>query len=732
MIIRLCTRRFRIVLVLAAFAIQSALAQTEIPIGQWRMHLSFNSIKSVTSSDDKIFAAAESGILVFDKSDNSLSSYTKLTGLSDTDISVVHYDQIHKTLLVAYANGNIDLVKGNIVTNFDRLKNSILISGSKRINHISARNGFAYLSTDFGLVVFDLANQELKETWRDIGVGGANPMVRSSVFAGDSIVLATNTGIQSGNIHTNLLDFNNWKRFEGGIFDDAIGLANFKSKVYAAMKGAGVFRYENGTWSQEPYLGALDFSFINSSVNHLIIGENENVWLVDELKTPVKVVHDKISRAQYAIEDDQLWIGDEQNGLLANSAQYLVNGPTTNDHFRLKYHDGSLYSVSGGFTTTGVPLGNSAPLNVFRDGTWSDELTETSDLTDIEFTNSTRYVSSFGNGVEQKTESGNVVFNESNSPLQKATSPDGVFVAALASQGEAIFVANYRSSQPIHSLTGDGTWQSYSLDYAAAQFTTDLEVDYSNNLWLVISPLVGGGLIVFNPESSDQRYLTDVPGSGNLPNRNVRSLAVDRDGYVWIGTDEGVAYFFDKDEDAAKPIFENRFLLRDEKITAIEVDGGNRKWIGTERGVWLFNPTGEELIHNFTTENSPLLSNYIEDIEINPITGEVFFATNRGMVSYRSDATASTNAFQSVKIFPNPVTGDFAGSISISGLATDAFVKITDVSGKLIWETNANGGTATWNIRDYNGSRAATGVYLVFAASVDGRESVVGKIVVVN
>jgi hypothetical protein len=737
MIIPVCTRRFRMVMLLGALAFQPALAQPEIPLGQWRMHLSYNSIKCLTSSNDKIFAAAESGILVFDKADNSLSTYTKLNGLSDTGISFILFDQITGTLVVTYANGNIDLVKDNVVTNFDRLKNSILVSGSKRINHISVRNGFAYLSTDFGLVVFDLGNQELKETWRDIGVDGANPMVRSSMFMGDSIFLATNSGIQAGNIHTNLLDFNNWKRFEGGVFDDAIGLSAFNSKVYAAISGVGIFHYENGKWIQEPYLPGLNYQFINASDNELIIGESENVWVINPSNTPVKLVNDKVTKPQYAIEDGPIWIGDLKNGLIANSSgasnQYIVNGPTTNDHFRLKYHDGALYSVSGGFTTTGVPLGNSGTLNVFKDGTWSNELTPITDVTDVEFFNSARYVSSFGNGLQQRDASGTtILFNESNSPLNKATLPDGVFVTALASQGEELFVANYRSNEPIHSLSGDGSWQSYSLDYAVAQFTTELELDFSNNLWLAISPLVSGGLIVFDPETNDQRHLTDAPGAGDLPNRNVRSLAVDRDGYVWVGTDEGVAYFFDKDEDAAKPIFENRFLLRDEKITAIEVDGGNRKWIGTERGVWLFNPTGEELIHSFTAENSPLLSNRIRDIEINDLTGEVFFATDKGIVSYRSDATASTNAFQSVKIVPNPVTGDFSGSISISGLATDAFVKITDISGKLIWETNANGGTATWNVRDYNGSRAATGVYLVFAASADGRESVVGKIVVVN
>src|SRR5690606_27099884 len=171
---------------------------------------------------------------------------------------------------------------------------------------------------------------------------------------------------------------------------------------------------------------------------------------------------------------------------------------------------------------------------------------------------------------------------------------------------------------------------------------------------------------------------------------------------------------------------------RDETTTAIAVDGGNRKWLGTRNGVWLFDAFGETPIHNFTTANSPLPSNEILDIEIHPVTGEVFFATPRGIVSFRSDATESTHSFSEVRIFPNPVLSTFTGQVSISGLTTDARVKITDISGKLIWETSANGGTATWPMCDYNGRRAATGMYLVIAISQDGSDSIVGKIAVVN
>jgi hypothetical protein len=213
---------------------------------------------------------------------------------------------------------------------------------------------------------------------------------------------------------------------------------------------------------------------------------------------------------------------------------------------------------------------------------------------------------------------------------------------------------------------------------------------------------------------------------------------MDRDGFVWVGTDKGIAYFpdpsrvFSSNVNAIKPVFDNRFLLRDEHVTAIEVDGGNRKWIGTENGVWLFDEFGESQIHNFNTANSPLLSNKVVDLEINNKTGELFIMTDAGIASFRADATQGEATFDKIKIFPNPVTDQFNGQVGISGLVTDAIVKITDVSGKLVWQAKANGGSTAWDVRDYNGRRAATGMYLVFCISQDGTESMVGKIAVVN
>lgn len=722
----------RIVLLIANC--QLLIAQ-DIPIGTWRTHISFNAVHTVSVDATKVYAASDNGVLIVDQTDNSVSTITKLDGLSSTGITQVASDPVRQQLLIAYADGDLDILRTNEIINFDRLKTSTTVTGSKRINHIVVNGNFAYLSTDYGLVVFDLVQLEVKETWRDLGPGGEKIKIYQSTFLDDSIFLATEKGILAGDLNDNLLDYNNWLRFDAGVFNNDIqSIVTHNGNVYAAINNSGIHRYENGSWLLETFLAGSVFKNLTSG-SSLLITEGDNVW---KLNDPTPVTSDKITDPIIAVEDEagQLWIADQRNGLISDKTgvfkSYIPNGPSFTGGLRLKYDypSNEMYAVSGGYSAGFSALLNMQYLNEFTSGVWDQKILYASqDLTDVEVSGNRIVLSSFGKGI-QVIENDAVVFED------ETTSPS---ITAVANSSAGIWVANYGVVQSLRLLKNDNTWESFSFPAVnAARYPTELAVDYFGNVWMILNPSNGGGIMVFNKTTGESAYLTEIAGSGGLPSRSVYSIALDRDGQVWVGTSAGVAYFpdpsrvFSAGVNAVKPVFENRFLLRDEKVTAIEVDGGNRKWMGTERGVWLFDPFGESQVYNFNAANSPLLSDKIIDIEINGQSGEVFFMTDAGIISFRSDATGSDFSFHQVKIFPNPVTAQFNGQVGISGLAMDAFVKITDVSGKLIWQTQANGGTATWNVRDYNGRRAATGMYLVLSTKQDGSESVVGKIAVVD
>lgn len=729
--------------VLLCIHVSDAFAQNDIPIGAWRMHISYNTIKAI-AVDDAVYAAAPNGIMVLDNDDRSLvQTYSKINGLSAQGIRHLAADPASHRLLVVYDDANIDVIADGEIINFDRLKTAA-ISGSKAINHVLIHNGLAYLAADYGVVVFDVAKGEVKETWRDLGASGETLATYQTVLIGDSLMVATAEGVIAGKLTDNLLDFNNWKRYNNGAFGGVVGgIVRVAGDVYAAVDGAGLYQYDNGTWTLLPFLQSVDFDAINASDNGMLIIENGNLWKSDG-NAANEIEGEHIAVPLFAVEENStIWVGDADHGLVAYesnaTSQYLPNGPHTNAGWKLKYGLGKMYALSGGYNGILQPLSRPGIIDICEHGVWRTETSVANDLTDLDFaigSDKTYFVSSMGYGVEQRDNTGSVqFFNNSNSSLLNLVPGNNVRVAAMEAAPSGLWVANTGAASPLHVYQGNAGWKSFSIGSTLPRNTLDMRVDFSNNVWMVINPAQGGGLWVVDGDNASEVYLTDQAGSGGLPSKSVRSIAVDRDGLIWVGTDKGVAYFTSDvlgTVNAIRPIFDNRYLLTDEKVTAIKVDAGNRKWIGTEHGVWLFNPTGEEQIYNFTSENSPLLSDVIRDIEIDEKTGEVFFSTDKGIVSFRGTATAGADNFDAAKIFPNPVTRQFSGLVGITGLATDATVKITDVSGRMIWQTYANGGTATWNLLDNAGRRATTGVYLVFAATADGSERFVGKIAVVD
>lgn len=717
----------------------------EIPVGTWRQHLSYNDLNQISLSTSHVFGATQNGVVIFDKTTNELSTISKIDGLSSFEITAFASSQ--QEVVIGHENGLITVLNDNKLFEINSLSIASSISGSRRINHILIDGSRSFLSTDFGVVVLDLTNRRVNETYRDLGGGGEQLAIRKSIIFQDSLFLATDQGVLAGSLTSgdNLLDFRSWKRYDTGALNNVVSsITVFNNKLFAALDAQGIFRLDGGSWSQLSLLTTEEFKSLESSSSNLLITTNQGVFVSDGL-TAVQIGAGSLSQPDFAVQDDSgfIWIADGKSGLVkvdnGTITSFQPNAPSENTSWSVDYFNGRIITYAGGYSNS-TPFGKTGAVDRFESGQWQSFVSSvTLDIVDYAELNGAIYVASFHEGLERNFNGQVTIFDETNSPLTTNNTTDNfVLVSAIVPSLQGLWVANYGAVSPIHLLKNDETWDSFQLAQALASFAVDILPDAFGKLWLTIDPTRGGGIVVFDPSTSESRYLTNVAGSGGLPSQRVEALASDRSGQIWVGTDEGVVYFSNPggilsgSVNAERPIFENRFLLRDETVTAIAVDGGNRKWLGTLNGVWLFTPDGDELIYNFTEENSPLLSDIIVDIEINPVSGEVFFATGRGISSFRSDATTSSLSFNNVKIFPNPVDSNFMGAVAIDGLYTDAIVKITDIRGHLVWQTRANGGTATWNARQLNGNRVSTGMYLVFATSEDGSERHVGKIAVIE
>ncbi len=743
----------------------SSYSQNSIPLGSWRTHLPYSSWTGLTVAGNKVYATATPrSLAVIDQTDNSISPLSKIDGLTGVDYTSIKHNEYTGQTVITYADANIDIIeKDGSIYNLSELKNKTII-GSKAINHINFNNEFAYLSTDFGLIIINLKKKEVKESYTNIGPNGNTLKVYSSSLDQnrDSLYAATDKGLMVAPVSTtiNLLDYSNWYIFQSqdGVPSSIKTINYLNETMIAGSPNDGFYNYTNLKWHKTnlPYSSGL--TSVNLSDNKLLCCMNDQLLIVENLGSfeiksgfpynwPKEASFDKAGN---------LWVADQEGGGLfkvknGSTQHFQLNAPLNDFAFKVDAYGDKIVVCGGGYTSNYLKSNIPGQYNVFENNTWtsSGNMANIADIIHSGYNpaNGKLYFASYGNGILEIKNNQTTIYNPTNTPLIDYEGKKGAFVLTtdvkVDKNGTLWILNSYvpsSTSYALHSLSKDSVWRNYIIPIDGIRYGIDLLIDSYNQKWIRMNPdKAFGGLIVFNDKNNTYRYLDNTPGKGGLPQKVVTSMAEDKKGDMWIGTTEGIGIIYNASSvlttsniDAVKPIYEGYPLLYQESITCITVDGGNRKWIGTENGLWLLSETGLEVIHHFTVDNSPLLSNIINDVAIMESTGEVFIATSKGLISFRGESTEGTDKFQDIKIFPNPVPPGFSGIVGISGLAQNANVKITDIYGNLIFQTKAAGGTATWNGKNYNGKKAETGTYLVFSSSENGEESMVAKIAVIE
>lgn len=752
----------------------SVAQQNNIGLGQFRLHLPYYQAIAVEEAEEKVYCATEDGFFFFDKEFNSLKTLSRLDGFSELNVQTLRYDSLTSTLLIVYQNTNIDLVRdGRIININDVLRKPM--TGVKTIYHVHFRDKLAYLSASFGLVVLDLVKLEVKDTYSNLGPDGQAVQIYASTTLNDSLYVASSGGVMGARLsNPNLLDFRSWRSFTpaDGLPAAASGatiqtIASFRNSVYAGVNRNGVFRFNGNSWEQTPVQHpGQDYFELRSSRGQLVIASSTALSLLSPQGTVQSLTHPLLSQPRdgFQSKDGTYWLADYAHGLVRHSSSetqnYIPNGPFHRYVFRLYADEGSVLAFGGGYDNSYEQHNYQIGFYEFQNGEWKNynpvlfpdpaQYPIVEDLVGAvrNPVNHKLYLASYGYGLIQWNTPGDfTLYNETNSPLISAIRGDQRFVRVpgIAADPEGnIWMTNrnqFANTPGLHVLRPDQTWQSYIIpEFPEASNLERMLIDDNGYKWMIVSRSSSApGILVFDEKTGQRRYLNANPTSGGLPSSVVYSLAKDDQGDIWVGTSEGVAVFaatnqiFTPDfQPAFTPIIDNRPLLSGQIVRAIAVDGGNRKWVGTETGLWLFNSFGDEVIHHFTTKNSPLPADRITDVAINHQTGEVFIGTEGGLVSYRAGATVTKATPDCATVFPNPVRPGFTGLVGISGLPNNALVKITDAAGILVYETNAEGGTATWNVRDYNGRRVQSGVYLVFSTLPDGSQSCLSKVAVLK
>jgi hypothetical protein len=750
------------------------IAATQItPIGQWREHMDYRSGLRVTLSTEKVFTASKFGAYSVSRNEGEVERLNKVTGLSDVGIRSIKYNTTNNKLLIAYNNSNLDVIYRNDVIHIPDIFRSN-VSGDKNVYDISFVNDKAYLSTGLGVIAVDLVKYEISNTWF---IGNNGSQVKVNGFAADatSFYAATNEGLKVANQNSsNPGDYRSWVLVSGtnglpsGIVQNVMVIQN---KVIIQIFNS-LYLFNGSNW-QLLYNDDWRWENVNASDGSILICEEKNAWnerrvLVLNVNGSVQTNVQNNNQLRYPFQavksGTEIWIADFEKGLVkaeANSFErFAINSPYGSLDGELLFTKNSLYVAGGSVNESWNYLYNGSGFFTFNNDEWKDynrtNLSWMDTVLDIisiavDPRSNVIYAGSFGGGLVEFESATKYKIYKQNSPINVAIGdPNNYRVSGLAFDAENnLWISNFAGANNFLVKKADGSWKAFRVPFLISDnMVGAIVIDDANQKWIQVPQ--GNGLLCFNHGSSIEnsgddrwKWLQAGKGNGNLPSNFVNCMVKDKDGFIWLGTDKGISIIQCPGEvftangcEAFQPIVQQDnfagYLFENEEVRALAVDGANRKWVGTRNGVWLISADGEKVIQRFTAENSPLLSNEIIRIAIDPKTGEVFFSTFNGICSYRSTATEASENKDKVIVFPSPVPAGYNGTIGIRGLLENAIVKITELNGRLVYQTRSLGGQAVWNGNDYTNKRVSSGVYLIIAKDETGIEKHVGKIVFIK
>lgn len=767
--------------IFACVALFSFMSLSAQEMGKWKTYLSYSQVSEVLLTKEKVYALSDGALFSVDVEYESVQTYTKVEGLSDGEIVHLGYNEELDKLVIVYANGNIDLLEGDQISNISDLKRKEI--NGKNVHSIVCHGKYAYLSCGLGIVVVDVKKEEIADTYI-IGENGGFLATYKVEIVGDSIYAHTESGVLSA--YSKDPNLSNYEKWTKRVFTkDAVKTIARRGDHLVVVVPDSVLEIQgDGVKKIHENEG---FGFISSSDKSMTIWDNDTIYTYMAGDGGVEKFYLPYCRAGVRSDiSGDYWLacspshvengygnynlykfnkkGESQN-------RFTPNGPINSSPGFMKFDQGILILGSGGpFDLPGVHV--QGVLQIYENGEWtilrSQDFAQKNIFHPNSFCNFENvldavvdpndprriYIASWQSLFELYDKKPVIQYWTENSTLANITQQ--ILVDGLCFDKEGnLWMGNMLSETAVNVKKTDGTWGAYSYPELVNKATLKETFVSSNGFLWFLAPRVGAGVAVIDQRgtpfiSSDDKFeffgsLKDEDGNTVTPS-SFRSIAEDKDGAIWIGTSSGPFIvsapdrIFDSDFrfkriKITREDNENYadYLLGSDQINAIVVDAGNRKWIGSATsGLYLLSPDGKETLMRFNTDNSPLTSNAIVDLAMNHETGELFVATSAGVFSYMTDASEAQETYNNVTVYPNPVTPDYDGDVVVRGLMENSIVRIADAEGQAVYEGYSNGGTFVWDGRNFNQQRVATGVYFIFATVDDGSQKMVAKVAFVR
>ena len=756
----------------------------------WETYFSYNSIPSIAEGVNEIYFASYNSIFSYNIFNSQIEKFDTLNELSGDEISAFYHSENNNLIAIGYISGFLQIINLNsnsIINIYDILNKPTIPADKKKINHFYQNGEGLLISTGYGISVYDINAFEFGDTYY---IGNFASMLNiSSTIVDENYIYASSPdlGIFRANLESNLIDFNSWQAiYTGNIYELLINENNilfYDDFNLMSIKNEEIITLST-LQNEIKNVSINDSKIIITSEDNCIIYNNDLSQILNlfESETYMTIFNDGI------IKNNKTYIATDEKGVLViensnNSFSFLKpDGPLENNIFSVETLNNHTWVSFGSYSEyfNPYPLKYSGVssydenleswFNITKDSI-PNQAVNLNNISINPFDNNNVFISSFHGGlIEMDNFNFTELYDNNNSGLETLLTSDSEYESIRISDIEFdengdLWVLNSRVDNPLKSFSLDNnSWNSYDFTeiindgFQDELGFNDIEIDDYGNKWIAS---LRSGLIGFNNDSGNIRLRKVFSqDQSDMPSSYVKSIAVDNNNHLWIGTVQGLrvlyntSNFFDASVVTTQKIviLEDgipRELLEQQYITDIEVDGANNKWVGTiGSGVFYFSPNGQQTIYHFTKENSPLPSNNINDISVNSVNGKVYFATDRGLVSFNTGSSSSSENFSNAFVYPNPVRPEFntqLDKIKIKGLTENVNIKITDIAGNLVAEAQSNinpryrnfnleidGGTAFWNGKNLRNQNVASGVYILMLSDLESYETKILKLMIIR
>ena len=646
----------------------------------WRSYTAYSEITQVQKVGNTLYVLASKRLFAYNTADESVQTFDRINGLSDTPVAFISWNNVAKRLVVVYDNQNIDFVmpNGNVQNLSDFYRKTMMVD--KTVFGINSYGANTYLSTGFGIVKLDARKMEISDTYN---LGFKVNWTR--VEANRILAYSAERGCYAASLSANLNDKNNWTRV-GEYTNDPQAQPNTELIAVAKRANVGGPRYNNFYYMKHVNgkLYTVGGAYASGGVQK---GYPGLVQVLDE-------------NGNWSFFQDNV---TETTGIEFKDINCLAVDPLNPNHVFVGGRTG-LYEFQDGGLKAYYNRDNSALLPAVDRGRELDN----------------NYV--IVNALAYDAQGNLWIANSQTRSQSLLTFKPG---KTIESKHQQVLMTDGLSMRNMTQMMVDSRgWVWFCNDhwivpalvcYKPAQDECTVYSNFANQDG--ISLHVNKVTCVAEDRDNNLWVGTDM---GPL--------------YLQIRNNEVEKHFVQFKIARNDGTNNADYLLNETPITHIAIDGANRKWMGTMNdGAYLISADNQQQMAHFKSENSNLISNTLHNITINPATGEVFFATDNGLCSNKGEATEpQTDSENAAYAYPNPVEPGYTGLIRIVNLSPNAYIKIVSTNGTLVKEGRSNGGMFTWDATDLRGKRVVSGVYMVLEATEDGKSAAVCKVAVVN